>query len=294
MKVASLFHNPKAGDSTHDKHELVSLIDNEDFKCVYISTKGKKWDIDKDADIGIIAGGDGTVRKVAAYMLKKMKKDIPPLALLPLGTANNIASALNISSSPGEIIASLNKRQAKPFDIGSIDGLNGQDFFLESFGCGIFANLMNAMKKKDHKEKSASEKLNDALRTMLEIAGDYEARECKLEIDGNDYSGSYLMAEVMNINSIGPNLLLSPFSDTSDGIFEIVLIAEKDRKQLVQYLENRVNGIEEAASFRTIQGRNIKIKWEGLHVHVDDKIVKEKKEIKAKVEAEPGRLQFLM
>lgn len=294
MKVANLFHNPKAGDSTHDKHELTSLIKDEGFKCVYISTKGKEWDIDKDADIGIIAGGDGTVRKVAAYLLKKMKKDIPPIALLPLGTANNIASSLNISGSPGEIIPSLNKMQVKPFDIGSIDGLDGQDFFLESFGCGIFANLMNAAKKKDHKEKSAGEKLDQALCIMLEIAGDYEARECELEIDGNDYSGRYLMAEVMNINSIGPNLLLSPFSDTSDGIFEIVLIAEKDRKQLVKYLENRVNGIEEAVSFHTIQGRNIKIKWEGLHVHVDDKIVKAKKEIKAEVEAEPGRLKFLM
>lgn len=292
MKVANLFHNPKAGDSLYDKDELTSLLTAGEFKCVYISTKEKKWNIDEGAELNIIAGGDGTVRKVVAYLVEK-GGIIPPIALLPLGTANNIANSLNITGKPERIIASWHEEKIQLFDIGRIYGLPDADFFLESIGCGVFANLMNAVKKNEHREKSAEKKLEYALLSMREIAAEYKERECMLEVDSVDHSGKYLMAEIMNINSIGPNLLLNPFADTSDGKFEIVLIKEEQREQLLHYLDKKLHGPDVAAMFDTIQGSHIKIQWEGLHMHVDDKIVKVKKQIQAEIEAGVNKLRFI-
>lgn len=292
MKVANLFHNPKAGDSLYDKDELTSLLTAGGFKCVYISTKDKKWPIEDNADLNIIAGGDGTVRKVVAYLVEK-GGIVAPIALLPLGTANNIAGALGITGRPDEIIASWHEEQMQQFDMGRIYGLPDADFFLESIGCGIFANLMNAVKKNEHREKYAEKKLEHALRSMHEIATDYKERECMLEVDGVDHSGRYLMAEIMNINSIGPNLLLNPLADTSDGKFEIVLIKEEQREQLLRYLDEKIHNPDMATTFHAIQGSHIKIQWEGLHVHVDDKIVKVKKEIQAEIEAGVNKLRFI-
>ena len=115
-----------------------------------------------------------------------------------------------------------------------------------------------------------------------------------LEIDGVDHSGRYLMAEIMNINSIGPNLLLNPSADTGDGRFEIVLVRSSQREQLRNYLDKKIQGMDVATDFGKLQGSHIKIQWEGLHVHVDDKIIKVQKQINAAIEAGVNKLRFLI
>lgn len=292
MKVANLFHNPKAGDSLYNKSRVTSLLKAEGYKCVYISTNEKKWNMDDAANLCVIAGGDGTVRKVVSHLLHKAGA-IPPLALLPLGTANNIAGTMNITGSIDKIIASWRRKKYRAFDVGSIYGLDETDFFLESTGCGIFANLMNIAKKREMKEKNSDEKLAYALQAMRRIATEYKERNCLLEIDGVDHSGRYLMAEIMNINSIGPNLYLNPMADTGDGKFEIVLVKETHRQQLLDYLDKKIQGFDVVAAFETLQGSHIKIQWEGLHVHVDDKIIKVKEQIKADIRAGVNKLHFI-
>lgn len=42
MKIAKLFHNPKAGEG-HGKDELISQIKAGGFDCRYSSTKGWNW-----------------------------------------------------------------------------------------------------------------------------------------------------------------------------------------------------------------------------------------------------------
>ena len=67
MRLAQLLHNPGAGDEFHPKNELISMIEETlDLECRYFSTKEKDWkDIEPGIDLLIIAGGDGTVRKVS-------------------------------------------------------------------------------------------------------------------------------------------------------------------------------------------------------------------------------------
>ena len=64
----------------------------------YQSCKEKKWKkvLKKPCDIVAVAGGDGTVGKVARELIEKRI----PIAVLPLGTANNIAKSLGIADIP--------------------------------------------------------------------------------------------------------------------------------------------------------------------------------------------------
>jgi len=72
MKVAKLFHNPKVGDEGHGKDELVSQIKAAGFDCRYSSTKGWNWnELEEDIDFVVVAGGDGTVRKITKSCLIK-------------------------------------------------------------------------------------------------------------------------------------------------------------------------------------------------------------------------------
>ena len=96
MKRALLLHNPGAGDEEHSEDKLSKLIIDHGYDCIYFSVKNKKKiDFDQDFDILVVAGGDGTVRRVAKELLtRKLIDKTWPIGLLPYGTANNIAKTL--------------------------------------------------------------------------------------------------------------------------------------------------------------------------------------------------------
>ena len=71
-----LFHNPTAGDEAHNQENLTSLIENQGYQCRYSSTKKSSIkDFDEEAAFIVIAGGDGTVRKISKKMLDRKVLD---------------------------------------------------------------------------------------------------------------------------------------------------------------------------------------------------------------------------
>ncbi|HEY0741190.1 MAG TPA: diacylglycerol kinase family protein [Chryseosolibacter sp.] len=294
MKVAKLLHNPKAGGGEYTHKKLARLVNRAGYDCSYSSTKKEGWDkIRRDeADIVVVAGGDGTVRKVAKVVLEKKI----PIALLPLGTANNIANTLGISGKPEEVIETWENSILKPFDVGRIYGLKKEaGFFLEGIGYGVFPRLMKEMKKKkDELSDSPEENLRIAWETLHDIILNSKARFCKISLDGADYSGKFLLAEVMNTQSIGPNLKLTPVGDPSDGEFEVILISERQRDEFAAYVHNKLHGIEQPPIFNVLKAKNLEIFWEGKLLHVDDEIIQLKKSKDVRIKMQEGLLKFLM
>jgi len=297
MKFVNLLHNPDAGNEDHAKEELVSLLEENGFECRYSSMNKKNWKkLDEGVDFIISAGGDGTIRKITKHLLeRKLSEKTWPIALLPLGTANNIAQTLEINGTTEEIIQSWHKAEVKKFDVGRIHNLPDAKFFLESFGYGLFPYLMRKMRKVDKKDIATPEKeLQTALEILHEIIFSYEPRHCELKVDGVDHSGKFLLAEIMNTRLIGPNLFLSPHGDPGDGQFEIILIPERDKEKLASYVSKKINGLQEPYTFYQLKARDIKISWDGTHVHVDDEIVKLEKDEKISIELREGLLEFLV
>jgi diacylglycerol kinase family enzyme len=297
MRLAQLIHNPGAGDETHGKEQLISLIKDSGFECRYSSTK-KKMDklLDEEADFLIIAGGDGTIRKVTSELVARKALDKSwPIGLLPLGTANNIAKTLKLNREHDELVKAWHSEKIKTFDVGKIYGFDKAEFFLESFGFGIFPYLMKQMQKKEKEEiEDPEQKIQAALQLLHEYIFSYDAKYCKLKIDGIDHSGKYLLVEVMNTKSIGPNLFLAPKADPGDGLFNVTLIPEADKEKFASYITSRINNKEESHSFLEIKGKEIAASWDGTHVHVDDQVMKVKKNIEIDIELKHDLLHFLI
>lgn len=297
MKKAHLLHNPGAGEKDFSKNELMQLIENAGFDCTYSSVKKEDWDqFEDETDFLIIAGGDGTVRRTAKALLKRKILDKQfPLALLPHGTANNVAGTLNISGTVDEIIHTWHKSIIKKFDVGKIGGLPNNMFFLEAFGFGIFPKLMKVMHKMvDDAEESREDKIKMARAVLYDVVLSYRPRECKIVADGVDHTGKYIMVEIMNTRSIGPNLELSPNSDPGDGEFEIVLIPESHQKKFEEYLLNLINEKEDNYSFTTIKAKKVQVFWEGKDIHADDETIKVDKPVEVNIQVRPGLLEFLV
>ena len=187
---ALLIHNPKAGDRKHGKKQLMWSLKKNGLQAFYQSIKERDWEkaFKKPVDLVIAAGGDGTVHKTAWQL---MGSGIP-LAILPLGTANNLARSLGFTESVDEILQSLHCGKGQPFDIGVARRSSRTEYFLEAAGGGLFADYFPAAMANEQKGASPEEELNAHLSLLRELSLDYPARQWRISIDGKDISGRYI------------------------------------------------------------------------------------------------------
>lgn len=295
-KIVKLIHNPKAGDETHSKERLIQQIEEAGFECRYSSTKTIGWKkLEGDLDIVAVAGGDGTVRKVLKLLLKnKNAEKCPVVGVLPLGTANNIAKTFDLGRNTEEIIQSWLAGQTKKVDIGLIKNVPGVKFFFEGLGFGVFPYLIKEMKKAGEVYDSPEEELKGALKKLHVVLSSYKARQCKLTVDGTDHSGKFFMVEVMNIRSIGPNMVLAPAADPGDGEFEIVLVPEAHKDKFAEFILQDLIGGDDNYHFHTLKGKNISIQWDGVRVHADDEMLKLPKQAAIDIGLKPGVVEFFV
>ena len=210
MRV-TLIHNEEAGEDEHPSiDELLALIRGAGHGVRYQSSGGDAWQraLEEDpGDLVAVVGGDGTVGTVARSLVGGRV----PIAVLPLGTANNIATTLGLIDTPIEkLIAGWSAAKRIEFDAGLVRGPWGTTHFIEGIGVGVLAL---AISRPDPREDAALAHLADrhgslptSLRWLREQLPSYPAKELQVTLDGQDLSGDYIMLQVMNIQHIGPSL----------------------------------------------------------------------------------------
>jgi diacylglycerol kinase family enzyme len=140
MRV-TLIHNPDAGDDHPAVDEFLGWIRAAGHAVTYQSSKGDQWHraLDDPGDLLAVAGGDGTIRSVAARLVGRCI----PIAVLPLGTANNISKTLGLADTPIEqLVAGWAMARRIPFGVGVADGPWGSTYFIEGIGIGLLAQAM--------------------------------------------------------------------------------------------------------------------------------------------------------
>jgi diacylglycerol kinase family enzyme len=91
------------------------------------------------ADLIAVAGGDGTVGKVARRLIGRGI----PIAVLPMGTANNISRTLGITDlSVIQLIPSWSTARHLSWDAGVSEGPWGERTFIEGIGAGLFTTAI--------------------------------------------------------------------------------------------------------------------------------------------------------
>ena len=191
----TLIHNPAAGDGSRPSgDDLVELLCAAGHKVNYQSSKEKKWKkaLKKPGDIVAVAGGDGTVGKVARRLIGSPT----PIAILPLGTANNIANTLDVTGkSLKELIRSWKTARCINFDAGVAKGPWGTESFVEGFGVGLFAETMTRLDGSKIIDLAGADDPPTVLRTVLKILRkqlkEHPATEMTIRLDGKEMSGDY-------------------------------------------------------------------------------------------------------
>ncbi|CAN5624256.1 diacylglycerol kinase family lipid kinase [soil metagenome] len=307
----TVIHNPSAGDGRVSRELLLRAIHDVGYETSYQSTKADDFPsaLQEPGDAVMVAGGDGTVRRV---VLELRGTDVP-VAVLPLGVANNVAGTLGIRGGLDDCIRRIRNGQVYRMDIGVSEGPWGERRFIEGVGLGAIAEHIRVAEKfgcEIPEEQGRTARLEYSRQIMTSLMALLPSFECTLTIGDSRRELRLLMLQVMNVQRIGPALPLAPLADAADGMFDVVWVEETERAQLQDTLRSWAAG-EHAESAGDRAGRASYRPKGGharaaqLHVtcaaplaHLDDSIWRAKKRHRAGYDisfgCEKGALSLLL
>jgi diacylglycerol kinase family enzyme len=185
-----------------------------------------------------------------------------------MGTANNIARMLALTSNPLEIISGLANPLERDLDIGRVTMPQGSFYFLEAMGIGVFADGMRKYNPENGKSILRS------IQSAMETVKDYQPKFFHVNLDGEDLSGSYLLVEVMNTPTMGLRYMLAPDAQPDDGLFDLVLIHASQRENYLRFVAGVLTGSLEKLPMVSMQrGRHLEIAWRGFPLHLDAEVI---------------------
>jgi diacylglycerol kinase (ATP) len=284
---AILFHNPNAGEKV-DKNNILAAMKLADFDARYVSVKDGDIDraLEEHADLIVVAGGDGTITEV----LTKISNRSVPVALLPIGTANNVCRSLGIAGAPQELVEMWKIENTHPLDVGMVRKSGAESRFIEGFGVGVFAEFLKSAREREEVEGADNLRMGRArLRNRIQTA---KPIEISIEIDGKPLDGEFLGVEVMNVPFTGPGLPLAKNANVSDRCLDVVCFDASRRDDLQRWLDAPH---DEVAPVTERQGRTVELRWAGAANRLDDRSQgNAKTEQGAEVACETDQLRVVM
>ncbi len=276
-KLATLVHNPSAGTGSPTTEELLALLEEAGFPAKACSPKDKNFSkiLARASGLVIAAGGDGTIAKVVTQLKDRETR----IAILPLGTANNIAHSFGITGPLEQIVAGWQSGSEKRLDIGVAEGPFEKRRFLEAVGVGALADVTSKKIREVGTLAKQVERGRDAFRKVLRKA---KPIKVKLNLDDRKMREEVLLLEIMNIGFVGPNLRLAVEADAGDGKFDVIFVPADRREEMLEWLEEPER---RAPPVSTESGRSITLFKNGAILRVGDKpIVESNGEVRIDIE----------
>jgi diacylglycerol kinase (ATP) len=264
----TLIHNPSAGEGNSSADELMEWLADAGFDTRYQSTSEDGWKsaLKKPAEFVIAAGGDGTVTKVATALPADAL-----LAILPLGTANNLATSFGIHGTSRRLIANLPKLKPRRFDLWRAAGPWGEETMIEGSGIGAITETGNALHLADDIPIDPADKITLARMVMKNLVTRLRPFELRAKADGKVIEGSFLAFEVMNIGLAGPQLSLCGRARSDDGKLDIAVVRTDERDEFAKWLAGGARKNWRKAPLHRC--RSLEVTWHGERLRLADGIV---------------------
>ena len=286
---ALLVHNPTAGIKGHDKDSIIDALHLAGIKVDYVSTKDDdlKRALKCACNLVVAAGGDGTV----SYVFTHLADRSIPIAIVPLGSANNIARSLGIAGTPVELAEQWRAGRVRSFHLAEVTyGKDRKELCTEGFGVGLMAALIKRRAK--GKKADGADDIRRGRRALSEVAGEAEPLDLEVNIDGKPWKSDLISIDVLNIPFTGPALPLAHNADPGDTFLEVVGFESDKRDKLIEWINSPQESLPPAAARR---GEQIEIRWRDADSRLDDEVAEGKPDWRrATIRCDPEPLRIVV
>jgi diacylglycerol kinase (ATP) len=225
--------NPSSGGGSCEPDEVREAL--ADFDIEWIDTKGAGDALEAAEGWGggllIVVGGDGTVNEVINGLGRAgFPRDVT-LAVLPMGTGNDLAATLAIPDELEGAQETIRKNRVRTFDVARVSSEGvGERFFINVSTGGFGAETSSLA---DEEMKSRWGKLA-YFRASLEKARDFDVREVKVVLDGDEHMLRAVNVAVGNCRYAGGGWLAAPRANPEDGLLDLVVIEDVGLKEALE------------------------------------------------------------
>ncbi len=293
---AKLIANPGSGTSSDRGkllEEVTRYLKDMGVKVDVVVAKPKEKAIPiarkavKDGYKMIVAmGGDDTIEAIIRGMAGSKTK----LAMIPVGTANNLAKSLGIPEDVKEACKLIASGHIRKLDMGLVKMKKGKklpffELVIVGIGAAMYTDALRASKG-----KKPIESLKGAIRTILTQV---TKPKITVKMDGeSNITVETMLAIVSNVPLIGPNMLVDPNASMEDGLLDVSLYPNFSKAELLAYTTRTLNeGNAENGKIQRYRARKVTIKTKPKLDVMADGVMLGKGKVKVKVL--PGALRVI-
>ena len=244
-KPMMLLVNPAAGRSTSHTAlgAVVETFCSDGWNPTVYFTTGPRTAIALTARYGgeyerlVCLGGDGTLSETIAGLMQLPPECRPGLGYIPMGTANDVASTLELPHrKPLQAAQDVLNGTQMPYDVGRM-GDTGYFTYVAAFG--VFTDVSYKTDQELKKVLGHAAYVVSGLPQLPKL----RAVKARIEYDGGVMEDEYIYGAVSNSTSIAGLLKLDKrVVALSDGKFELVLVRKpKTIAELTSILQGILN-----------------------------------------------------
>lgn len=238
MAKALIVYNPAAG-MLRDPLSLESIkktLKAKGFSVKILTTPFQKESLLNHLHAGVervlVAGGDGTLSLVVNHLAQY--PDPPPLAVVPLGTANDFAGSLGIHSVAAGIERAVSGK-IHGVDVGKIN----EAYFINVAAGGFLCDVAH---NTDQRLKRTLGRLAYFLKGLMELSV-VKAIHLEVAVDGHKaFSGEAFLFLVLNTATAGNFRNLAPQALPGDGIMDMIVLKKCPGPELMGVLLKAMAG----------------------------------------------------
>lgn len=172
----------------------------------------------------VAGGGDGTLSEVATALALReaARADLPTLGLVPMGTANDFATAAGLQEAPLEALELVATRPARPIDLLRLEA-NGDVHWAANLASGGFGTQVTVATPEGMKKLLGGLAY---LLTGLSKLGRIEPVRAALRGPGFAWEGGFIALGIGNGRQAGGGQALCPDATIDDGLLDLTVIPE--------------------------------------------------------------------
>ncbi len=233
MSVTVVIANPHAG-SGDEAESLARIAKNrhrwrwEWTRTAHDATRLARQAAAEGADRIVAAGGDGTVHLVVQGILATSAR--PTLAVLPIGTGNDLVRTLGFGTDPEEVLDQLARgTDVRAMDLARAHIGHHRRVMVNGSAAGFSAAVDRALDP----EAKARWGAWAYMRGALEVIGDLPSYRLALEVDGDTVPAVECVGLTLtNGRSCGGGLQVAPTADLEDGLLDLLVVERASKLAL--------------------------------------------------------------